>query len=71
MALLGEASPVDAVASESTRYLCWPLAGIRTFLDRKPELRATLARLTNQELARKMQQAASQHSGNSSQTATR
>jgi hypothetical protein len=71
MALLGEASPVDAVVSESTRYLCWPLAGIRTFLDRKPELRSTLSRLTNQELARKMQQAASQDSDNSNPTATR
>jgi hypothetical protein len=71
MALLGDASPVDAVASESTRYLCWPLAGIRAFLDRKPELRSTLAQLTNQELARKMLQAASSPPDSSNRTPTR
>ncbi len=63
LALLDEASPVDAVVTEASRYLCWPLAGIRSFLERKPELRATLAQLTNQELARKMQQAVAPDAG--------
>jgi Popeye protein conserved region len=63
MALLGEPSAVDAVVTEPTRYLRWPLAGIRAFLDQKPELRATLVQLTNQELARKMHQATSPDNG--------
>jgi CRP-like cAMP-binding protein len=57
-ALLGEPSPVDAVVVEPARYMCWPLSDIRAFLDRKPDLRVALTRLTNQELARKLQQAA-------------
>jgi hypothetical protein len=56
-ALLDEPSPIDAVVSETLRYLCWPLSDIRAYLDRKPELRATLAHMNNQDLARKMRQA--------------
>ncbi len=55
-AVLDEPSPVDAVAAESVRYLCWPLADIRAYLNHKPELRAALAHMSNQDLARKIGQ---------------
>jgi CRP-like cAMP-binding protein len=59
-ALLDQPSLVDAVVTEAARYLRWPLSDIRTYLDRKPELRAALAHMNNQDLARKMHLAVSQ-----------
>jgi hypothetical protein len=56
-ALLDEPSAVDAVVSEPARVLCLPLADIRDYLNRKPDLRATLAHMNNQDLARKIHQA--------------
>ena len=55
LALTGDPSPVDARVSEPARYMCWPLHSLRTFLDKRPELRVTLLGLVNQDLARKVQ----------------
>jgi Popeye protein conserved region len=55
LALTGDPSPVDATFAESARYMCWPLHDLRSFLDRRPDLRVTLQRLVNADLARKLQ----------------
>jgi hypothetical protein len=60
VAFTEEPSPVDAAFAENARYMCWPLASIRGFLEKKPELRLALQRLVNQDLARKLSAAASQ-----------
>lgn len=54
LALTGDPSPVDATFTEAARYMCWPLANIRSFLDRRPDLRVTLQGLVNHDLARKL-----------------
>ncbi len=59
IALIGEPSPIDAVFVEPARYMCWSLPNVRTFLDRKPELRNTLQRMTSHDLATKLQHLAS------------
>lgn len=55
LALLDQPAPLDAVFSSSGRYMCWSLDNIRAFLNRKPELRATMERLASRELAQKVQ----------------
>lgn len=50
-ALLGQPSLVDAVFVEPARYIRWSVADIQVFLDKKPELRATLERLAHHDLA--------------------
>jgi CRP-like cAMP-binding protein len=55
MALTGDPSPVDATFMEPGRYMCWPLSNIRSFLDKRPELRVTLQRLMNRDLAEKLE----------------
>jgi hypothetical protein len=57
LALTGEPSPVEATFTEPARYMCWPLGNIRTFLDRRPELRVTLQSLVNRDLAGKLEAA--------------
>jgi len=54
VAFTGEPSPVDAAFAETARYMCWPLHSIRSFLEKKPELRVALQQLVNQDLARKL-----------------
>jgi hypothetical protein len=54
LALTGDPSPVEARFSEPARYMCWPLQNLRTFLDKRPELRVTLQELANRDLARKL-----------------
>jgi CRP-like cAMP-binding protein len=39
LALTGDPSPVDVTFTEPGRYMCWPLYNIRSFLDKRPELR--------------------------------
>ena len=56
LALTGDPSPVDATFTEPARYMCWPLQELRTFLDKKPELRVTLQGLVNRDLAGKVGQ---------------
>jgi hypothetical protein len=54
LALTGDASPVDAWFSEPARLICWPLADLRRFIDKRPELRESLQRLVNKDFARKL-----------------
>ena len=59
LALTGDPSPVDGTFTGRARYICWPLASIRSFLDRRPELRVTLQGLVNRDLAGKLAQVVS------------
>jgi CRP-like cAMP-binding protein len=54
LALTGDPSPVDATFDGNARYMCWPLESIRSFVDRRPELRLTLQGLVNRDLAGKL-----------------
>src|SRR5262249_29634333 len=54
LALTGDPSPVEATFTKPARYMCWPLESIRSFLDRRPELRVALQGLVNRELAGKL-----------------
>jgi len=55
LALTGDPSPVQATFTEPARYMCWPLANLRRFLDQRPELRVTLQGLVNRDLVRKLE----------------
>jgi CRP-like cAMP-binding protein len=55
LALTGEPSPVEARFTEPARYMCWPLSNLRSFLDKRPELRTTLQGLVNRDLAGKLE----------------
>jgi len=55
LALTGDPSPVDASFTEVARYMCWPLHDLRRFVDSRPDLRVTLQRLVNNDLARKLE----------------
>jgi len=55
LALTGKHSPVDVAFTAPARYMCWRLSSIRTFLDKRPELRVTLQGLVNQDLAGKVE----------------
>ncbi len=55
LAMLGDRSPVDMIFAERARYISWRLTQTRAFLERKPELRHTLQRMVNRELAQKIQ----------------
>jgi CRP-like cAMP-binding protein len=54
-ALLGNPGFVTVSFTEPGRYIQWPLAAIRTFLDAKPELRDAVQRLVNRDLAGKLE----------------
>jgi CRP-like cAMP-binding protein len=56
LALTGAPSPVEATFSEPSRYMSWPLSSLRTFVDRRPDLRVTLQGLVNRDLAGKLEQ---------------
>jgi CRP-like cAMP-binding protein len=58
LALTGSPSPVDAAFSEPGRYIRWPLSSIRTFVDKRPELRVSLQALLNRDLAGKVERLA-------------
>jgi Popeye-like protein len=59
LALTNTPSPVSASFIENGRYIEWPLAQLRAFLDRRPELRLALQRHFSQDLARKLELALS------------
>lgn len=63
LALTGDPSPVDATFTRTARYMCWPLQSIRSFIDRRPDLRVTLQGLVNRDLALKLEQVTSARSG--------
>jgi hypothetical protein len=54
LALTGDASTVDAQVREPARLMCWQLADLRRFIDKRPDLRVSLQALVNQDLARKL-----------------
>ena len=58
LALIGSLSPVDAAFTAPGRYMRWPLPSIRTFIDKRPELRVTLQALVNRDLAGKVERLA-------------
>jgi CRP-like cAMP-binding protein len=55
LAVTDEASSFDATFSEPGRYMSWPLRSLRTFLDKRPELRVALQRLASHDLATKLE----------------
>ena len=55
LALTGSVSPVGAAFTGPARYICWRLSSIRTFLEKRPELRVTLQGLVNRDLAGKVE----------------
>jgi hypothetical protein len=57
LAVTEEPSPVDAVFVTVGRFVTWPTANLRGFLDRKTDIRAALQRHVNAELAKRMQDA--------------
>ena len=63
LALTGDPSPVEGTFTRPARYLVWPLDALRRFVDRRPELRVTLQGLVNRDLAGKVGELASAHSG--------
>jgi hypothetical protein len=60
LALTGEPSPIEATFASRARYIRWPLASLRAFADRRPELRVALQRFVNGDLARKVERLASE-----------
>ena len=54
-ALTGDPSPVEATFTERARYISWPLSNVRSYLDKKPDLRVTLQGLVNRDLASKLE----------------
>lgn len=57
LAFTEEPSSVDATFLTAGRYVKLPIANLRRFLDKKPELRAALQRLVNTELAKRVRDA--------------
>jgi len=55
LALTGAPSPVEATFIEPSRYMSWPLSSLRTFADKRPDLRVTLQGLVNRDLASKLE----------------
>src|SRR5262249_57014114 len=55
VALSGTQSPVDGTFTEPARYMSWPLASLRAFVVKRPELRVTLQGLVNRDLAGKLE----------------
>ena len=55
LALSGAPSPVDVTFTEPGRYMSWPLASLRRFIDKRPDLRVTLQGLISRDLAGKLE----------------
>lgn len=54
LVLLGEPAQIEARFVEPARYMHWPLATLRSFVDKRPDLRDALLRGVNRDLARKL-----------------
>ena len=54
LALSSDPSPVEVTFTEPARYMRWSLPSLRTFMDRRPDLRVTLQALVNRDLAGKL-----------------
>jgi Popeye protein conserved region len=55
LAFTGNASLVEARFTGPARYIRWPLQSLRTFMDKRPDLRVTLEGLVNRDLAAKLE----------------
>jgi CRP-like cAMP-binding protein len=55
LALTGDPSPVEVTFTEPARYMRWSLASLRSFIDKRPDMRAMLQRLVNRDLAGKLE----------------
>ena len=55
IAMTGSPSPIEATFTEPARYIAWPLGSLRTFMDRRPDLRVTLQGLVNRDLSGKLE----------------
>ena len=55
LALTGAPSPVEIVFTDPARYMRWSLANLRSFMDKRPDLRVTLQGLVNRDLAGKLE----------------
>jgi Popeye protein conserved region len=55
LALTGAPSPVEIVFTEPARYMRWSLPDLRSFLDKRPDLRVTLQQHLNRDLAGKLE----------------
>ena len=55
LALTGAPSPVDATFREPSRYMSWPLSSLRTFVDKRPDLRVALQGLVSRDLTGKLE----------------
>ena len=55
LALTGESSPVEVTFTEPARYMRWSLPSLRSFMDKRPDLRVTLQGLVNRDLAGKLE----------------
>ena len=56
LALTGAPSPVEATFTEPARYMSWSLPSLRTFMDKRPDLRVALQALVSRDLAGKVEQ---------------
>jgi hypothetical protein len=57
LAFTQEPSFVDAAFLTTGRYVKWPIANLRGFLDKKPDIRAALQQQANTELAKRVRDA--------------
>ena len=55
LALMGASSPVEATFTEPSRYMSWPVSSLRTFVDKRPDMRVTLQSLVSRDLATKLE----------------
>jgi len=61
LVLTGAPSPVDAAFVGRARYMSWPVGSLRTFLDKRPDLRSALQRLANRDLSMKIEHLLAAH----------
>jgi hypothetical protein len=57
LALTGSPSPVEARFIAAGRYIGWTTQTLRAFLDKRPDLRDALQRVTSRDLAAKLERA--------------
>ncbi len=55
LSLTGEPSPVEVVFSEPARYMRWSMPSLRSFMDKRPDLRVALQQLVNRDLVSKLE----------------
>jgi CRP-like cAMP-binding protein len=68
LALTDAPSPLTASFAEAGRYIQWPLAQLRIFLEHKPDLRLAVHQHMNQDLARKLEAVLSAATGRATES---